>query len=438
MYKDIFDHKGPFLYLLNIVGLLIGGGRNIGIWIIEIISLSTSLIFIYKSINLLYDKFISLLSTLSSLILFMLVYNGNIPDEYAVPFISMAMYYFCQILKADSVKKTHYLIIAICFSCILLLKPNLTAMWMVGWLIHFILLIKRNGLKALKSFIISSFLGIMIILIPFAIYFYATNSFADFKFCYWDFNKAYSDLAIKDMFIRSIRRCYLYPVYRYCNVHIFLFSFLIVSLINFRYSINKKITLFIISAIIISMVIVNFGPFLLVYYYLMFVPVAGFTYAMVYHFLKEKIAYRSTVICIILFIFVNSLSFSFASIIVRNHLVRETDKENLISCIKQNTALEDKITVFGNCCWIYSLSRRESASRYAYVTPAISVKNYGNMIYESYCVDIERNKPQMIIIDKEYSHVRLSEHSRIGSFVNSNYIQIDSSDYGHFDVWMRK
>ena len=434
MYKDIFDHKGPLLYLLNIIGLLIGGGKNIGIWLVEIVSLFVALIFIYKSICLFYDKFVALLSSFSSLVLFMLIFNGNLPEEYAVSFMSIAVYYFCKIFNGLSVRKKDYFIIAICFACVFFLKPNLTAIWMVGWLMYFILLVKTKDFKTLKPFITYSFLGAIVILVPFSLYFYLTDSFADFKFCYWDFNKAYSDPSLKDMFIRSIQRSYLYPIYRYCNVHIFLFSFLIVSIVNFKYLENKKVTLFVVSTILVSMIMITLSQYLLVHYYLIFVPIIGFAYAMAYHFFKKKIAHRSVTICIALFLFLNSLAFTVGINEVKKQQVQEPYKTNLISYIKQNTDSNDKITVFGNCCWVYSLSQRESVSRYAYVSPIMYIKDYGDIIYESYCDDVEKEKPRMIISDKN----PITEYSRLLSIINSDYIQIDSSDFGRFECWIRK
>ena len=45
-YKDIFDHKGPFLYLINYVGTFFNS--TIILWIIETFFIVISTIFVYK------------------------------------------------------------------------------------------------------------------------------------------------------------------------------------------------------------------------------------------------------------------------------------------------------------------------------------------------------------------------------------------------------
>jgi len=436
MYKDIFDHKGPLLYAINIFGLIIGRGNTIGIWFFQIVSLLTSLFFIYKSIRLFYDRSIALIASLSSLFLFMMALSGgNLPDEYAVCFISIAMYYFFKLFGRDSIKKKYYLIIAICFGCVLLLKPNLTIMWVVGWFLHLIFLIKDKNVNALKTFFLFSFLGVIIILIPFLLYFYITDSFADFKFCYWDFNQAYSDPSIKNMFIRLTQRAYLYPIYRYCNAHIFLFSFLIIAVVNFKYFRNKKLIAFIALTLILSIIVISLGQYLLVFYYLLLVPMLSFTFAMIYHFVQKNISYHSTLICCTLFLLINSLSLSVVYTLTKGNLTPNLSRQNIIPYVKKVTNPQDEIAIFGNSCWVYSLSERQSASKYIYTHPIIFTNKYGEQIFNKYYIDIETKKPKLIIVSDKAS---INNYSQLLSFIHSNYSQCENFDSGNIECWIRK
>ena len=49
-YLDTFDHKGPLLYLIEVLGLTIH--REIGIWILEVLSLTIGLIYAYRCARL--------------------------------------------------------------------------------------------------------------------------------------------------------------------------------------------------------------------------------------------------------------------------------------------------------------------------------------------------------------------------------------------------
>ena len=48
VYKDIFDHKGPILFFIQMIGQYICDGR-FGIFLLQILALFISNIFLYKS-----------------------------------------------------------------------------------------------------------------------------------------------------------------------------------------------------------------------------------------------------------------------------------------------------------------------------------------------------------------------------------------------------
>ena len=50
-YKDLFDHKGPILFLIQALGLLIN--KNVGIFILQILNLFVTIIYMDKIIELL-------------------------------------------------------------------------------------------------------------------------------------------------------------------------------------------------------------------------------------------------------------------------------------------------------------------------------------------------------------------------------------------------
>lgn len=75
-YKDIFDHKGPILYILNYLGYIISPNR--GIWVIEFVFMFISTCFIYKISRLKCDKKISIFITIIILSLLCLYFEqGN-------------------------------------------------------------------------------------------------------------------------------------------------------------------------------------------------------------------------------------------------------------------------------------------------------------------------------------------------------------------------
>ena len=56
-YRDLFDHKGPLLYLLYGIGYLIDSTGFFGIFLIQSIFMSLTMIFCYKIAKLYIDNY---------------------------------------------------------------------------------------------------------------------------------------------------------------------------------------------------------------------------------------------------------------------------------------------------------------------------------------------------------------------------------------------
>lgn len=100
-YRDSFDHKGPFIFLVDMLGFLLGGETRYGIVIIQSIFLTISLFFVYKISELaIKNKFVGCLSVLATLFFYSLSYvNGNSVQEYNLPFIVISTYFIVHFLS---------------------------------------------------------------------------------------------------------------------------------------------------------------------------------------------------------------------------------------------------------------------------------------------------------------------------------------------------
>jgi len=439
MYKELFDHKGPMLYVFNVIGLLIGGKNTTGIWLIELILLFVSLVYIFKSASIYFDRLIALISTLFSLFLIMLLLvegqGGNCTEEYAIPFISVSMYYFLLFLKQQIINKYHFVIIACCCICTFLLKPNFISLWLVGYFFVFIILLKNKKLKKLLPISVTTIITFLVICIPFSVYFTLTDSWSDFKFCFWDFNKSYSDVSFIGILSRTIKRVW-YAGHFWLSligrIHVVLFIF--VGIVYFKYMKDKIEAFFLFFAIILTLVMISIGIlFDLLHYYLPFAPLFVFLYAFVCHFLIKKTTINPMLIAGLLF-----LLFSFGCIRqLKSTYKKQNPLENLITFIKENSEKTDKITVVGHDCSIYNLSGRESVSKYSYIFPIASVKQYGAMIAENYMKDIENRKPRIIITitSSDYNEYFPMLHE----ILNTNYEEFILPDtYQYYSCWLRK
>lgn len=183
VYKEIFDHKGPILFFIQLLGQFIYEGR-LGIFIIEVFTLFINNIFLYKTICLFTTNKKALLSILVSMIFMSyFIETGNYSEEYSLPFLSICLYLAIKWLKEDNkFSKKIYLysyIYGLAFGIIAFIRLNNSAMICGICLAIIIIIIKEKKFKQLLICALSFGLGIITITIPILLYFYKVDAIYD-------------------------------------------------------------------------------------------------------------------------------------------------------------------------------------------------------------------------------------------------------------------
>lgn len=183
VYKEIFDHKGPILFFIQMIGQYIGEGR-LGPFILEILFLFISNIFLYKSVCFFTTNKKAILSVLVSMIFMSyFIETGNYSEEYSLPFLSICLYIAIKWLKSDNkFSNTVYLysfIYGICFAIIAFIRINNSALICGIALAITIIFVKEKKYKELIKCAISVLIGIAIICLPIFIYFYKVDAIYD-------------------------------------------------------------------------------------------------------------------------------------------------------------------------------------------------------------------------------------------------------------------
>lgn len=134
-YLDRWDHKGPLLYLLNAVGLLISGAKGVwGLWAMEMAILLGTVFCACKT----FTRAFNMSSLVAMLIIvyffhWSLQFNlgGNFTEFYALFFQFISIYIFYNKSKLNSrLADRSSLIIGACGGCAFLLRPNLVGLWL--------------------------------------------------------------------------------------------------------------------------------------------------------------------------------------------------------------------------------------------------------------------------------------------------------------------
>lgn len=110
-YKEMFDHKGPIIFFIDMLGFLFFGSKS-GIMIFQIVFIFATCIFLYKIAMLSGKKSpqYGIIAIVVSLIVLKASYcNGNSVEEYCLPFITVSVYFQVEFLSqySSGSKKTN-------------------------------------------------------------------------------------------------------------------------------------------------------------------------------------------------------------------------------------------------------------------------------------------------------------------------------------------
>ncbi len=173
-YLDLFEQKGPLLFLLYGIASLISNNSFIGVFILEVISYSVFLYYVSKIIEIYLDKKYSyiLIPIIALLILPTRCFtHGGSCEEFCFPILAILIYTYIKYLKNKDISNKDTIIVGILSGILLWMKYTLLG-FSIGFCITVLIksLIDKNY-KNLISKVGYFTLGITITTIPWLIYF---------------------------------------------------------------------------------------------------------------------------------------------------------------------------------------------------------------------------------------------------------------------------
>lgn len=215
-YSGLFDHKGPAIFWIDMFGYSLAGNRY-GILLCQFIGLIVTEIFTYKLLRRALNRKNALFITGLTLVALMYNYDGgNMTEEYALPFVTVSIYYlFSWTEDANNKKKYEHnwkyaFIYGLTFSfCIMTRVTNAVGVC-AGVLVITIVLIIHGKWKNLFLNVCSFLLGTAALIIPFCIYFGSKGHLYDMWFGTLFYNLSYTKHALGNTQILSLRELILY------------------------------------------------------------------------------------------------------------------------------------------------------------------------------------------------------------------------------------
>ena len=127
-YRDVFDNKGPLLYLLNALGLGVAHGSFWGVYVMEYCAFSVATALGFVTLK----RTVGLLAAAVGMLFFVLLVNrillGDAEEEYLIP-IQWAVLYVLTLKQPAAPSTRAYLLIGVLGSLPLFLKPTEVGLW---------------------------------------------------------------------------------------------------------------------------------------------------------------------------------------------------------------------------------------------------------------------------------------------------------------------
>lgn len=193
LYTDIFDHKGPVLFWIEALGMMFGRG---GIFALQCIFLWFDFISIWYISGKIGDernrKQRFLYVVVFSIILAYPFANGNLSEEYCLPFIFLSLCFALSDYQYGKPKRIHSFFYGLFIGIIAFIRIN-NAIPIVGIiLLWVIILIKQKKVKEVLCNIGIGILGICSVAIPICLWFALQEALYDMLFATFIFNFKYS------------------------------------------------------------------------------------------------------------------------------------------------------------------------------------------------------------------------------------------------------
>lgn len=429
LYRDIFDHKGPFLFFLEWLGLSIPSPTYSGVWIIELINMFAVAVIVMKTATLFSSsRSVWILTCIMTILLGgMQAYDeGNYSEEYALPWIALSLYIFLKYFISKKYRTRDIVLLGISFSFILLLRANMIGVWLAFIPAVFVSLVAQKRWKDIFIAIGLFVLGNAIILIPLCLI-AARGGWLSYMWKYYvEFNFAYTESALT---LTSFITSALYLATRLSFPLILFFGTLM-------YSKNKLLWLnalgFFVSLVMASVSGRNYSHYAMVLIPFMTVPCCVWLNTKncsfrISVYIRDKLPVVVT-IAIILLILISMIFFT-----------SEFETPEVARYIAENTNPDDNVLILGINAFDYLKSDRDAGIRF-YIQNFISEKAYYDFLNEFYNHDVD------YVVVKQSVDEALSGSGYNSDFCRSLYDEYQANkaygysldDQGAFHIYCRK
>ena len=419
-YRDMFDHKGPLLYLIQFIGLKLTPNSYTGVWLLEVVHVFFTALFLKKLANLVTEHDIeSHLSVMAVLGVcgWMVWQGGNFTEEYALPWISMSAYVCFRFFRTDRYQSFDVALLGISFAVVLLLRANMIAVWAALMPIILILLLRDRRFSDIWRCTLLFIAGIAIVVLPVVLWAAKAGFLQEMWQDYILFNIQYTDGAGEtgELFLLAVR------------FMIVLWPATIAVLLSLILCPNNRMLWYNLIFYTGSAITASMSGRLYYHYAIVMLPAAVLPFAGCFSFSgrlfqredrkrKPEPVFSSLAFCLMLL----------AAIGYRLVFSSSAESDPLSAYLRENTEEKDDVLVIGNSSWYYLLADRKTDNRFFYQLPPMEIsEELRNEFYEEM-----RQKPPDCVVLPGYREDRAWMNEALGD-IRAYLENASDSEYSH-------
>ena len=208
-YVDIFDHKGPLLFLAQKIAYHFSHPRT-ALYVLECLMVSVSLGLGYQTLRLKWKHLPSFAgAVLMAAFWLPLMEYGNLCETHSMPWLMLSVYFQMRYLASGSRRHPplYAFLYGLCFGANVMIRPNNGMLIAVMTFVITIELAIRGEWKNILLNAAALIVGAACATVPFAAYFQAKNAMDAFVYATWTFNLIYAEslkLALDWQSIRNV------------------------------------------------------------------------------------------------------------------------------------------------------------------------------------------------------------------------------------------
>ncbi|MGN0222896.1 MAG: hypothetical protein ACI4AM_02590 [Muribaculaceae bacterium] len=196
-YADVFDNKGPYLYLIQAIGAWLGGGRW-GIFLLLVINYTVILELLWRITGLIFNKIGARLVVVAGFMLHFLLMleQGNLTEDWSMALILLGLWLAMRRLAAPAdlqIGREVY-VYGLCFGVVTLMRPTNSIVFAAIVLGFSGLLLYRKQFRTFGIAALRFIAGAAAAIAPMAVYFYCHDALDDAIHCVFTYNILYAQI----------------------------------------------------------------------------------------------------------------------------------------------------------------------------------------------------------------------------------------------------